>query len=94
MTFVKAKSEALQLTFVIMYCFKNKYKAKSEALQLTFVKAKIESLELTFVKAKSESLQLTFVIIYYFKHKYKTKSDQEFEMLFCNYVLLQTQVQS
>ena len=67
---------------------------KSESLQLTFVKAKIESLELTFVKAKSESLQLTFVIIYYFKHKYKTKSYQQFEMLFCNYVLLQTQVQS
>ena len=73
---------------------KNKYKAKSEALQLTFVKAKIESVELTFVKAKSESLQLTFVIIYYFKHKYKTKSDQEFEKLFSNYVLVQTQVQS
>ena len=67
MTFVKAKTEALQFTFVIMYCFKNKYKAKSEAIQLTFVKAKIESLELTFVKYKSESLQLTFVIIHYFK---------------------------
>ena len=30
LTFVKAKSEALQLTFVIMYCFKHKCKAKSD----------------------------------------------------------------
>ena len=60
MTSVKAKSEALQLTFVIMYCFKKNYKAKSEALQLNFVKAKIESLELTFVKSKSESLKIDF----------------------------------
>ena len=60
MTFVKAKTEALQLTSVIMYCFKNKYKAKSEALQLNFVKAKIESLEFNFVKAKSESLKIDF----------------------------------
>ena len=26
----KAKSEALQLIFVIIYCFKHKYKAKSD----------------------------------------------------------------
>ena len=30
LTFVKAKSEAVQLTFVIIYCFKHKYKAKSD----------------------------------------------------------------
>ena len=30
LTFLKAKSEALQLNFVIIYCFKHKYKDKSD----------------------------------------------------------------
>ena len=30
LTFVKDKSEAVHLTFVIIYCFKHKYKDKSD----------------------------------------------------------------